>query len=139
MGNVNDYFRKRYQMCVMTTRELFNFVTDSDINDGNVEEYLSNAQQVASSRTFEEVSQQEIVDEEVFKQAFIPQRLDEVIDHEKDASDESRDTFYTHVTGLNRQLTGAQNQTKKLNQKVKTKKMRYQKLGKNSERRTKKL
>jgi RIO kinase 1 len=110
-SNVNDYFRKRYQMCVMTTRELFNFVTDSDINDGNVDEYLVNAQQIASSRTFEEVSQQEIVDEEVFKQAFIPQRLDEVIDHERDASDKSRDTFYSHVTGLNKQLTGAQNQS----------------------------
>eukprot|EP00795_Rhopilema_esculentum_P006788 gene6788-12359_t len=59
----------------------------------------------------EDVTQQDLVDEEVFKKAFIPRNLDEVIDFERDAmkaqDGTSEDVYYPMVTGLKPDLSGA--------------------------------
>merc|ERR1719494_1763739 len=98
----------------MTVKELFNFVTDPLINDDNIEEYLTRAQEICSQRTEDEITQQERNDEEVFKNAYIPQRLDDVIDFEKDArkakQGDVEDVYYPSVTGLNKELTGVKKQ-----------------------------
>merc|ERR1719318_2245664 len=98
----------------MTVKELFNFVTDPLINDDNIEEYLARAQEICSQRTEDEMTEQERIDEEVFKNAYIPQRLDDVIDFEKDArkakQGDVEDVYYPGVTGLNKELTGVKNQ-----------------------------
>lgn len=111
--NINDFFRKN-QVCVLTVKELFDFVTDPLITDDNIEEYLERAQEVTSNRTYEEVTQKDIVDEEVFKNAYIPRRLDEVIDFERDSiqaqKGELDNVHYATIIGLNKDLTGAKEQ-----------------------------
>lgn len=49
----------------MTMKELFEFVTDANITDDNMDEYLEEAMKLASSRSHEELTAQEKVDEEV--------------------------------------------------------------------------
>lgn len=68
----------------MTVRELFDFVTDPNISQDNIDEYLERAMKIAENRTVEDVSAQEKVDEEVFKNVFIPQTLEEVVHYERD-------------------------------------------------------
>lgn len=107
--NVNAFFRK-HNVCVMTVKELFEFVTDPLIKDDDVDDYLVRAQKIASARTEEELTQKDMIDEEVFKNAFIPQRLDEVInferDHEKAKKGETDNIYYANFTGMNKDLSG---------------------------------
>ena len=49
----------------MTVKELFDFITDLTITDDTIDEYLDNAMSTASSRTVDDVTQQQRVDEEV--------------------------------------------------------------------------
>lgn len=108
--NINAFFRK-HNVCVMTVKELFEFVTDPLIKDEDVDKHLEDAQRIASTRSEEELTQKDLIDEEVFKNAYIPQRLDEVIDFERDAlkakEGDTDNIYYANVTGLNEQLSGA--------------------------------
>lgn len=79
-SNINVFFRK-YCVPTLTHKELFDFVTDPNISDGNIDEYLKRAQEIATNRTFTE---EDKIDEEVFMNSYIPQRMDAVIDYEKD-------------------------------------------------------
>ncbi|KAG8571686.1 hypothetical protein GDO81_011751 [Engystomops pustulosus] len=119
-ANVNDYFVK-YGVAVMTVRELFEFVTDPSINPDNMDAYLEKAMEIAAHRTEEERSNQDKVDEEVFKKAYIPRTLNEVKNYERDIDlmqklkeeDMSLNTqqdniLYQTVTGLKKDLSGAQ-------------------------------
>uniref|UniRef100_A0A673H3B3 Serine/threonine-protein kinase RIO1 n=1 Tax=Sinocyclocheilus rhinocerous TaxID=307959 RepID=A0A673H3B3_9TELE len=82
-SNVNDFFQKR-NVAVMTVRELFEFITDPSITSDNINQYLDKAMEIASERTAEERSNQDKVDEEVFKKAYIPRTLNEVTHYERD-------------------------------------------------------
>ncbi|XP_012564707.2 serine/threonine-protein kinase RIO1 isoform X1 [Hydra vulgaris] len=109
--NINEFFRK-HGVNVMTVKELFDFVTDPLINEDNIEQYLETLQEVSSKRSIEDVVHN-VVEEEVFKNAYIPQRLDEVIDYERDtrAAKQGSDQFYyANLTGLNKELSGAKSQ-----------------------------
>lgn len=107
--NINGFFRK-HNVCVMTVKELFEFVTDPLIKDEEVDEYLERAQKIASSRTDDELTQKDLVDEEVFKKAYIPRRLDEVIDFERDQKKakegDTENVYYANLVGLNKSLSG---------------------------------
>ena len=108
--NINDFFRK-HNVSTMTVKELFEFVTDPTINDNNIDEYLDRIQEMAVNRNISDITQQDVIDEEVFKNAFIPRTLDEVIDYERDTMNaqdgNSGDIYYPMVTGLKQDLTGA--------------------------------
>jgi len=78
--NVTDFFKK-FGVAVLGLRELFDWVVDTR---DDWEDRLDQLEVLASSRTEEERSAQQIVDEEVFKQVFIPRRLNEVARPEKD-------------------------------------------------------
>ncbi|XP_040288939.1 serine/threonine-protein kinase RIO1 [Bufo bufo] len=119
-ANVNDFFVK-YGVAVMTVRELFEFVTDPSINQDNMDAYLEKAMEIASQRTEEERSNQDKVDEEVFKKAYIPRTLNQVKNYERDVNlmqklkeeDMSLNTqqdniLYQTVTGLKKDLSGAE-------------------------------
>ncbi|XP_030631372.1 serine/threonine-protein kinase RIO1 [Chanos chanos] len=118
-SNVNDFFFK-HNVAVMTVRELFEFVTDPSITNENINQYLEKAMEVASERTAEERSNQDKVDEEVFKRAFIPRTLTDVSHYERDVdvmkqmADESSEStqndniLYQTVTGLKKDLSGVQ-------------------------------
>ncbi|KAG7219157.1 hypothetical protein INR49_006316, partial [Caranx melampygus] len=82
-SNVNEFFVK-HGVAVMTVRELFDFVTDPSITRHNIDQYLEKAMVVAAVRTSQQRSDQDRVDEEVFKKAYIPRTLTEVSHYERD-------------------------------------------------------
>lgn len=104
--NVNDYFGRR-GVLTMTTKELFDFVTDPNITEKNIDRYLERAQQLAAERA-EEGGQgpEEALDEEVFKQVFIPQRLDHVAHYDRTQTNRDQ-THYKTLAGLKADLSGA--------------------------------
>ncbi|XP_076848820.1 serine/threonine-protein kinase RIO1 [Brachyhypopomus gauderio] len=117
-SNVNDFFQK-HDVAVMTVRELFEFVTDPSITSDNINQYLEKAMEIASARTAEERSNQDKVDEEVFKKAYIPRTLNDVSHYERDVDtmkgeqEGSKTTqddriLYQTVTGLKKDLSGVQ-------------------------------
>lgn len=59
----------------MTVKELFDFITDPTVNEGNMEEYLSILSERAANV---QMTEEQKVDEEVFKNAYIPKRLNDV-------------------------------------------------------------
>ncbi|KAL0966865.1 hypothetical protein UPYG_G00301140 [Umbra pygmaea] len=117
--NINDFFLKR-GVAAMTLRELFEFIIDPSITSSNINLYLEKAMDVSSSRSAEERSNLDSVNEEVFKNAFIPRTLKEVCHFERDVDDMTnfRDEFsgsiqndnvlYQTVTGLKNDLSGVQ-------------------------------
>ncbi|XP_030839105.1 serine/threonine-protein kinase RIO1 [Strongylocentrotus purpuratus] len=109
--NVTEYFRKN-GVCTMTMRELFEFVTDPNITEDNIEEYLDEAMEITSRKSTTEVTAQEEVDEEVFRQAFIPQKLEEVKHYEKEIvkakENKEHEMYYKTITGLKGDLSGIQ-------------------------------
>ena len=109
--NMTEFFRKS-KVCVMTVKELFDFVTDITITEDNMEEYLEKAQARAQSRPFGERTVEEEISEAVFQKVYIPRTLNEVATYEKDFLDmqEGRggDILYPTITGLKPDLSGPQ-------------------------------
>ncbi|RGB37242.1 hypothetical protein C1646_741297 [Rhizophagus diaphanus] len=93
ISNVTEYF-KRKGVRVMSIRELFDFITDINIglDDEQVEAELDKIQERLASQQKLSITLNEdidkmskdLVDEEVFKKAFIPRTLDDVFDVERD-------------------------------------------------------
>ncbi|KAL2097395.1 hypothetical protein ACEWY4_006602 [Coilia grayii] len=119
-NNVNDFFQKN-QVAVMTVRELFEFITDPSITNDNINQYLEKAMEISSERTAEERSNQDKVDEEVFKNAYIPRTLTEVSHYERDVASMTKakeeepalntqndSVLYQTVMGLRKDLSGVQ-------------------------------
>lgn len=105
-SNINEFFRKK-NVAILTIRELFDFITDLNINDSNMNEYLSKLNEIAKNRPLE--SMKETIDDEVFKSSYIPQRLDDVIDFEKDvklAKKGKDQALYKTLTGMDDNLRG---------------------------------
>ncbi|XP_060083390.1 serine/threonine-protein kinase RIO1-like [Ylistrum balloti] len=109
--NITDFFRKK-GVCTLTMKELFDFVTDVTITDDNIDAYLDHVMEVSANRTQDDITEQQKIDDQVFKNAFIPRTLDEVIDFERDYSKakmgKTDHILYQTVTGLKTDLTGAQ-------------------------------
>jgi len=99
--NISEFFRKK-EVATMTVKELFDFITDPTITDNNRDAYLDKMSERAAARTLEEVTAQEQIDEEVFKKAFIPKRLTEVVDAERDIEmvQSGGDLVYHTIIGL---------------------------------------
>lgn len=104
--NISEFFRKN-GVSTMTVKELFDFVTDISIKEENMEQLLEAISDRIADRNIDELSEQEKIDEEVFKSAFIPKNLSEVYDIERDifgkkSEDERRNEtpIYANVTGL---------------------------------------
>ncbi|XP_044523826.1 serine/threonine-protein kinase RIO1 isoform X3 [Gracilinanus agilis] len=119
-ANVNDFFLK-HSVAVMTVRELFEFITDPSITKDNMDDYLLKAMEIAAQRTEEQRSNQDHVDEEVFKRAYIPRTLNEVKNYERDVdimmkmkeedmalNVQQDNILYQTVTGLKKDLSGVQ-------------------------------
>ncbi|XP_037069068.1 serine/threonine-protein kinase RIO1-like [Pollicipes pollicipes] len=106
--NITNYFT-RLQVATMTVRELFDFIVDPNITADNLGGYLERMMDLTAQRG--QLSNQQLVDEEVFKHAYIPKRLDEVYNAERDicqakAGDQS--LIYSTITGIKPDLSGAQ-------------------------------
>jgi len=100
LANVTEFFRK-FEVAVLGLRELFDWVVDPW---EDWEKRLDQLEIVASARSEEERSAQQIVDEEVFKQVFIPRVLNEVarpeVDIKKVKEGDSETLDYGAVAGL---------------------------------------
>uniref|UniRef100_A0A3Q1HPW0 Serine/threonine-protein kinase RIO1 n=1 Tax=Anabas testudineus TaxID=64144 RepID=A0A3Q1HPW0_ANATE len=118
-SNVNEFFVK-HSVAVMTVRELFDFITDPSITCNNIDQYLDKAMVIAAERTSEQRSDQDRVDEEVFKKAYIPRTLTDVSHYERDVdlmrtkeeessiSGHDDNILYQTLTGLKKDLSGVQ-------------------------------
>lgn len=111
-SNVNDFFRKTGGLDVMTTRQLFEFVTvplESDEAESECLDKIMKLVESASARlnsTSEDdrrkATQQEAVDEAVFMSQFLPRSLNQVAEHEirKLAEGDVEDTYAHAVAAL---------------------------------------
>lgn len=110
-SNITEFFRKN-SVCVMTSKELFDFITDVTITESNMEEYLEKAQERASARLLDDTTPEEQVAEAVFQHLFIPRTLDEVAKYEEDykrlqeGGGEGGDIVYQTITGMKEDLSG---------------------------------
>ena len=68
--NVNNYFRRRHSVAVLTGKELFDFVTDLSITGANIDDYLSTVMKTASERSSDDVNRLE-ADEAVSRSAIL--------------------------------------------------------------------
>lgn len=75
--NISEFFRKK-EVSTMTVKELFDFITDPTVTVDNMDEYLEKISEKIANRDITQLTAQEKIEEEVFKQSFIPKRLDEV-------------------------------------------------------------
>ncbi|CAB3260341.1 unnamed protein product [Arctia plantaginis] len=107
--NISDFFRRKH-VGTLTVKELFDFITDSTINEQNFEDCLEKLSEKAASRNFDEMTAQEKIEEEAFKTVYIPKRLNEVINYEQDITKakkgETEDLTYKKIAGFNEDLTG---------------------------------
>uniref|UniRef100_A0A182P1H2 Serine/threonine-protein kinase RIO1 n=1 Tax=Anopheles epiroticus TaxID=199890 RepID=A0A182P1H2_9DIPT len=98
--NVTDFFRKR-EVSTMTVKELFDFITDVSIRVDRMEQRLEEISERIANRSFDEFTEQQKLDEAVFKQIFIPKTLHDVYDAERDAFDKrTEELVYKTITGL---------------------------------------
>jgi len=104
---IKEFFLKGGLTSVMTTKELFDFITDINLNEKTEDTYLERMMDIASNRI---LSKEDELDEEVFKKVYIPRTLEEVYDYEihamKDDEElkkigETDKLHYRTITGLN--------------------------------------
>ncbi|GBM01382.1 Serine/threonine-protein kinase RIO1 [Araneus ventricosus] len=95
--NITRFFKKKC-VAVMSVRQLFEFITNPNIVSDDVSKYMEGLEKTPEDDR--ELAEESKVDEEVFKQAYIPKRLDEVIDAERDIFVGNEEALYHAVTGL---------------------------------------
>lgn len=110
--NVNQFFMKN-NVSVLTTQELFDFVTDPGITEKNLEDCIQRLMEKASARSLTDLTEEEKVTAEVFMKSFIPKSLDEIRNPEKDilsAVLDGQSLSYTTVIGLKPDLSSVEQQ-----------------------------
>lgn len=75
--NISEFFRKK-GVATLTVKELFDFITDPTITEKNLEECMQKLSEKVASRNFDDMTAQEQIEEETFKNVYIPKRLTEV-------------------------------------------------------------
>ncbi|XP_072766157.1 serine/threonine-protein kinase RIO1 [Anoplolepis gracilipes] len=101
-SNITAFFKKR-KVGVMSLQALFDFITDPTINEKNMDKYLDIQMQEANK----ENDPQQQIEEAVFKQAYIPQRLTQVVNAERDINlaKSGKDLIYKTLIGLKADLS----------------------------------
>lgn len=120
-ANVNDFFHNKGGLSVMTTRQLFDFITSTAFEDSAAAEEKAlddlmeriekiNIHESESKRR--EYKQQEAVDEAVFMSQFLPRSLNQLAEHEiaKIQEGDVEDTYALAVAALtgNQEVIDAQ-------------------------------
>nr|XP_018918258.1 PREDICTED: serine/threonine-protein kinase RIO1-like [Bemisia tabaci] len=106
--NISEFFRKK-EVATLTVKELFDFITDPTINESNMEEYLDKVSEKAANALPPTAAEQ--IDMEVFKNAYIPQTLQQVIDVERDVFSvkqgvkQENPLYYQTIVGLEEDLS----------------------------------
>ncbi|XP_067951314.1 serine/threonine-protein kinase RIO1-like [Watersipora subatra] len=110
--NINQFFMKK-QVSVLTTQELFEFVTDPSITDKNSEQCIQRLMDKANARSLADLTDEEKISAEVFMKTFIPKSLEEIRNPEKDirsAVIDGNSLSYTTVVGLKPDLSAVEQQ-----------------------------
>jgi len=101
LTNVNEFFRRK-GVAILGLKDLFDWVVRPTGDNG--EQELDRLAKFAAESTEEQRSARQVVDEEVFKQVFIPSRLNEItsphIDLKKIESGGDDSVQYQAVVGL---------------------------------------
>eukprot|EP00803_Ostreobium_quekettii_P000576 evm.model.scf_964EXC.1 EVM.evm.TU.scf_964EXC.1 scf_964EXC:3156-11457(-) len=104
--HVNEFFLKK-GVCILTLRELFDFVTDPTVTDNNVQETMAKLIERSESRG---LTQGGDVATAVFRRAYIPRRLDDVVDYEADydklKKGEDEGIYYQTILGFKKDMSG---------------------------------
>lgn len=106
-NNITTFFEK-HNVNVMPLQALFDFITDPTVNESNMDEYLHTKMQEVNQQCFEENDPEQQIKEAVFKQAYIPQTLTQVVDVERDiklAKSGEKDLIYKTMLGLKSDLS----------------------------------
>ncbi|XP_058466217.1 serine/threonine-protein kinase RIO1 [Malaya genurostris] len=108
--NITDFFRKK-DVSTMTVKELFDFITDPTITGENMDSCLEKMSDMIANRSFDEFTEQQKLDEAVFKQMFIPKTLHDVYDVERDIFENKNknELIYKTIAGLDENLRVAEN------------------------------
>lgn len=118
--HVSDFFKK-HGVAVMTIRELFDFIVDSNVTDETIDSYLDKVQEKILARG-KVLSYEEEMADNVFVQSFIAKTLDSVKNVEQDidritSGKDTSDMYYQTTTGLKHALL-----LKEQNEDIKNKK-----------------
>ncbi|XP_054014293.1 serine/threonine-protein kinase RIO1 [Hylaeus anthracinus] len=105
--NITEFFKKN-EVGVMTVKALFDFITDPTVTEENMDHYLDTISEQMTQQNKQEIDPKQQIDEQVFKQAYIPQNLTQVIDIERDinlAKSGKGDLIYKTLVGLKADLS----------------------------------
>ncbi|GMH45534.1 hypothetical protein BSKO_13491 [Bryopsis sp. KO-2023] len=106
--HLNDFFT-RQGIATLTVRELFDFSVDPTITDENMEETLDHMLEVADRRGIVSEDSTALT---VFQKSFIPRKMEEVLDYERDQEKiqrgEDEGIYYQTIMGLKDDLSGVQ-------------------------------
>ncbi|XP_076661973.1 RIO kinase 1 isoform X1 [Halictus rubicundus] len=105
--NITEFFKKN-DVAVMNVRALFDFITDPTVTEENMDSYLDKISEQMTQCKDQQVNPIEQIEEQVFKQAYIPQNLTQVIDIERDislAKSGKEDLIYKTLVGLKADLS----------------------------------
>ena len=105
--NITEFFKKN-EVGVMTVKGLFDFITDPTITEQNMDKYLDTISEQMAQQNNQQIDPKQQIEEQVFKQAYIPQNLTQVIDIERDiklAKSGKEDLIYKTLVGLRADLS----------------------------------
>ena len=105
--NITEFFKKN-DVGVMSVKSLFDFITDPTVTEDNMDSYLDAISEQMTQENEQEFDPTQQVEDQVFKQAYIPQNLTQVIDIERDiklAKSGKEDLIYKTLVGLKADLS----------------------------------
>ncbi|XP_076246654.1 RIO kinase 1 [Calliopsis andreniformis] len=105
--NITEFFKKN-EVGVMPVKTLFDFITDPTVTEENMDNYLDALSEQMTQQNEQEIDPKQQIEEQVFKQAYIPQNLTQVIDIERDiklAKSGKEDLIYKTLVGLKADLS----------------------------------
>ena len=105
--NITEFFKKN-DVGVMSVKSLFDFITDPTVTEDNMDSYLDAISEQMTQENEQEFDPTQQIEDQVFKQAYIPQNLTQVIDIERDiklAKSGKEDLIYKTLVGLKADLS----------------------------------
>lgn len=109
--HANDYFR-RQSIATLTNKELFDFVVDPSLqSEKDLDETLESLMKKASERPLVPTVEEEVA-EKVWAQAYIPKKLEEVVNFERDherlqSGSNTEGIYYQAIAGMKEDMSGA--------------------------------
>ncbi|KAK9839008.1 hypothetical protein WJX74_007754 [Apatococcus lobatus] len=112
--HVSSFFQK-LGVPTLTIRQVFDYAVDPSIATEQQDSTLDKLLEQAASQPASAESGVASAEDEVFRQAYIPRRLGEVADHERDydrltGGGDTEGIYYQSIAGMNADMSGARSQ-----------------------------